>query len=276
MHRSFEGIAFHAAVVTDVAAPAGSRSKSCCKSAGRRRSSVTRSCRAAWWSSTPMTPTRRSWGASTSMHVESPSLSSRRSAREEPLTLRHSFERIDGSGTRHVAPRLQPRVGRASCRLVGPRVATCALAAAALAWAMEIDEADVIAGLESVQTSPDTLRRLSRARISMFASTPRKRPDDVAEALAALRAVAAGRVHLVMSAEGSGDQARTPSARRGRRKWRRSRDPDAEQPTNRRSQPDSRRSSGWFPPPGQGSRRARPTTRHRVRPGPCPDRLMSC
>ena len=46
-----------------------------------------------------------------------------------------------------------------------------------------------------------------RARILTFASTRAQTPDEIAEALTTLRAVAAGRVHLVMSAEGDSDRA---------------------------------------------------------------------
>ena len=87
------------------------------------------------------------------------------------------------------------------------RVATCALAAAALAWAMEIDGADVMPGWSRFRTSPAILSPWLRARILTFASMPAQTPDEIAEALTTLRGVAAGRVHLVMSAEGNGDRA---------------------------------------------------------------------
>ena len=49
-------------------------------------------------------------------------------------------------------PRLRSRDLRGSLPLVGPRAAACALAAAALAWALEIDRDAVVAGLEAVRS----------------------------------------------------------------------------------------------------------------------------
>ena len=85
-HRSFDGVAFHAAVVTDVAAPLGFPPKCCCKSAGPRPGSFARSCRAAWRWSMPTIPTPRSWAESTSMRAGLLSLSSRWQPDEEALT----------------------------------------------------------------------------------------------------------------------------------------------------------------------------------------------
>ena len=60
--------------------------------------------------------------------------------------------------------------------LVGKHIATSALAAAALAWAMEIDDANVIAGLEAVDNVAGHLEAVAEGqdfdvRID-FAQTP--------------------------------------------------------------------------------------------------------
>ena len=85
------------------------------------------------------------------------------------------LERIDGSGTRMSIHGFNRELS-VHLPLVGTRVATCALAAAALAWAMEIEEDNVIAGLESVQTIAGHLESWRKARNLTFASTRRKLP----------------------------------------------------------------------------------------------------
>ncbi len=84
---------------------------------------------------------------------------------------------------------------------------TCALAAAALARAMEINEADVIAGLESVQTVAGHLEAVVEGQDFDVRIDSAQTADEIAGALTALRAVANGRVHLVLSAEGETDRA---------------------------------------------------------------------
>jgi UDP-N-acetylmuramoyl-L-alanyl-D-glutamate--2,6-diaminopimelate ligase len=90
--------------------------------------------------------------------------------------------------------------------LVGPRAAACALAAATVAWALEIDRAAVVAGLESVPTVAGHLEAVVAGQdfdVRIDAATT---PSALAEALAAVRAVAAGQVHCVVGAEGGGDR----------------------------------------------------------------------
>ena len=122
------------------------------------------------------------------------------------VDVRARLERIDGSGTRMLLHGFNRELAL-HLPLVGTRVATCALAAAALAWAMEIDGADVVAGLESVQTIAGHLEAVVEGQDFDVRIDAAQTPDAIAEALAALRAVAAGRVHLVLSAEGCGDRA---------------------------------------------------------------------
>jgi UDP-N-acetylmuramoyl-L-alanyl-D-glutamate--2,6-diaminopimelate ligase len=115
------------------------------------------------------------------------------------------LERIDGSGTRLLLHGFNRELA-VHLPLVGPRVAVCALAAAALAWAMEIDEDHVIAGLESVQTIAGHLEAVDEGQDFDVRIHAAQSPDSMADALATLRALAAGRVHLVMSAEGNRDR----------------------------------------------------------------------
>ena len=112
------------------------------------------------------------------------------------------LERIDGSGTRLLLHGFNRELA-VHLPLVGPRVVTCALAAAALAWAMEIEEADVIAGLESVRSIAGHLETVVEGQDFDVRIDAAQRPDDVADALTTLRTLAAGRIHLVMSAEGN-------------------------------------------------------------------------
>jgi UDP-N-acetylmuramoyl-L-alanyl-D-glutamate--2,6-diaminopimelate ligase len=120
--------------------------------------------------------------------------------------VRARLERIDASGTRMLLQGFNRELA-VHLPLVGTRVTTCALAAAALAWAMEIDGADVVAGLESVQTVAGHLEAVSEGQDFDVRIDDAQTPEDAAEALAALRAVAAGRVHLVLSAEGCSNRA---------------------------------------------------------------------
>ena len=80
-------------------------------------------------------------------------------AAEESLTSLRELERIDGSGTRILLHGFNRELAL-HLPLVGTRVVTCALAAAALAWAMEIEGADVD---RRFGVGPDD-RRTSRGR----------------------------------------------------------------------------------------------------------------
>ncbi len=117
--------------------------------------------------------------------------------------------RLDGSGTRMVLHGFD-REAAVHLALIGPRVATCALAAATLAWALEIDLEAIVAGLESVRSVAGHLESVSEGQEFDVRIDLAQTPAALGEALAAVRAVAAGRVHCVLSAEGNGER----SARR--------------------------------------------------------------
>jgi UDP-N-acetylmuramoyl-L-alanyl-D-glutamate--2,6-diaminopimelate ligase len=204
-HGCFEGIAFHAAVVTDVASPLGFPLDELLQ----KRRAKAKLCR-------QVVP-----GGAVVVNADDPNaeilggvnLDSRRiafalepvAARKEGVDVTAQLERIDGSGT-HMLLRGFNRELTLHLPLVGTPVASCALAAAALAWAMEIDGADVVAGLESVQTVAGHLEAVHEGQDFDVRIDGTQTPDDLAGALTALRAIAAGRVHLVLSAEGCGDR----------------------------------------------------------------------
>jgi UDP-N-acetylmuramoyl-L-alanyl-D-glutamate--2,6-diaminopimelate ligase len=203
--RSFDGIAFHAALVTDVAAPFGFPPEVVLQ----KRRAKARLFR-------QIVP-----GGITVINADDPhaeilggiNFDARRVAfAMEPvpasggvIDVSARLERIDGSGTRLVLHGFD-REAAVHLPLIGPRVATCALAAAALAWAIEIDRADVVAGLEAVQCVAGHLESVGEGQDFNVRIDAAQSPDDVAEALTALRALAAGRVHIVLSAEGGGDR----------------------------------------------------------------------
>ena len=205
-HRCFEGIAFHAAVVTDVAAPLGFPPEVLLQ----RRRAKARLCQ-------QVVP-----GGVVVINADDPNaeilgavnLDARRvSFALEPapvgrgvVDVSAQLERIDGSGTRMVLHGFDRELVL-HLPLVGSRVVTCALAAATLAWAMEIDGADVVTGLESVQNIAGHLEAVDEGQDFDVRIDAAQTPDEIAEALTTLRGVAAGRVHLVASDEGGSDRA---------------------------------------------------------------------
>jgi UDP-N-acetylmuramoyl-L-alanyl-D-glutamate--2,6-diaminopimelate ligase len=72
---------------------------------------------------------------------------------------------------------------------------------------MEIDQAHIIAGLEAVQSIDGHLEAVVLGQDFDVRVDAAQTPDAVAQALAALRAIAAGRLHFVLSAEGCADRA---------------------------------------------------------------------
>jgi UDP-N-acetylmuramoyl-L-alanyl-D-glutamate--2,6-diaminopimelate ligase len=204
--RSFDGVAFHAALVTDVAAPFGFPADALLQ---KRRAKAR-----LFHQIVP--------GGVAVVNADDPhaeilggvNLDARRVAfaLEPAAVTRRSIdvsarlERIDGSGTRMRLFGFNRELA-VHMPLVGTRVATCALAAAALAWAMEIDQADVVAGLEAVQNVGGHLEAVVEGQDFDVRIDAAQTPDAVLEALTALRAIAAGRIHLVLSAEGQGDRA---------------------------------------------------------------------
>jgi UDP-N-acetylmuramoyl-L-alanyl-D-glutamate--2,6-diaminopimelate ligase len=204
--RSFDGVAFHAAVVTDIAAPLGFPAEDLLQKR-RAKSRLFRQ----------IVPGGVAVVNADDPHAEllgGVNLDAHRVAFAlDPAATAHGrvdvrarLERIDGSGTRMRIHGFDRELD-VHLPLVGTRIATCAVAAAALAWAMEIDAADVVAGLEAVEIVAGQLEAVNLGQDFEVRIDGAQTPDALCEALAALRAVAAGCVHVVLSAEGEGDRA---------------------------------------------------------------------
>ena len=92
-------------------------------------------------------------------------------------------------------------------RLIGPRQVSHALAAAALAWAMEIDvERRGRRARSGRQRRRAAWRPSTRVRTSTFGSTRPQTAAALARPSRPSRAVSAGRVHCVLGAEGNQDR----------------------------------------------------------------------
>jgi UDP-N-acetylmuramoyl-L-alanyl-D-glutamate--2,6-diaminopimelate ligase len=123
-----------------------------------------------------------------------------------PVDVSARLVRLDGSGTRVLLQGFDRELA-VHLPLVGPRAVTSAAAAAALAWALEIDHDAVIAGLEAVQSVAGHLEAVVEGQDFDVRIDASQTPSALVEALTAVRAVAAGRVHCVLSSEGCGDRA---------------------------------------------------------------------
>ncbi len=111
---------------------------------------------------------------------------------------------LDASGTRMLIHGFAGEL-EVHLPLIGPRAAQCALAAAALAWALELDPEAVVAGLESVRAVAGNLEMVALGQDFEVRIDHAQTPEALGEALTALRAIAAGRLHCVMSVDG-GDE----------------------------------------------------------------------
>jgi UDP-N-acetylmuramoyl-L-alanyl-D-glutamate--2,6-diaminopimelate ligase len=204
-HDCFEGVAFQAAVVTDISVPSGFPPEILIEKR-RAKAKLFRQ----------VIP-----GGLTVVNADDPhaevlggiNLDARRVAfAVEPVVapwlqanVTARLVRLDASGTRLVLHGFD-REAALHLPLIGPRVATCALAAATLAWALEIDRAAVVAGLESVRSVAGHLETINEGQDFDVRIDLAQSPAELGEALAAVRAIAAGRVHCVLSAEGNGER----------------------------------------------------------------------
>jgi UDP-N-acetylmuramoyl-L-alanyl-D-glutamate--2,6-diaminopimelate ligase len=112
---------------------------------------------------------------------------------------------LDGSGTRMLLHGFDREVA-VHLPLIGSRAASCALAAAALAWGLGIDGALVAAGLEAVRVIPGHLENVFAGQDFDVRVDAAQTPASLGEALAAVRAVVSGRVHCVLSSDGYSDR----------------------------------------------------------------------
>ena len=116
--------------------------------------------------------------------------------------------RLDASGSRFVL-RGFDREAAVELRLAGRRNVSHALAAAAAAWSRGLALEAVVAGLEGVTTVPGRLEAIDLDEGYNFGVwiDQARRGVELEHALASLRTTGAGRIHLVLGAEGDGDRA---------------------------------------------------------------------
>ena len=115
------------------------------------------------------------------------------------------LEWMDGSGTRMLLHGFDREVA-VHLPLIGSRAASSALAAAALACGLGIDRSAVVAGLQSVQSVPGHLESVLEGQDFEVRIDAAQTPIALGEALAAIRSIASGRVHCVLSGNGGTDR----------------------------------------------------------------------
>ena len=126
-------------------------------------------------------------------------------ALENPADVTAKIERLDGEGSRFLL-RGFDREAAVALRLVGPHHVSNALAAAAVAWSRGLALDAVVAGLEAVTSVPGRLAAVREGQDFEVRIDQSSRGDELAHALAAVRAIAPGRVHSVVGAEGLRDR----------------------------------------------------------------------
>jgi UDP-N-acetylmuramoyl-L-alanyl-D-glutamate--2,6-diaminopimelate ligase len=112
------------------------------------------------------------------------------------------IERIDATGSRFALQGFD-RTERVDLRLIGPRQVSHALAAAALAWSLELDVHAVVAGLEGVASVAGHLEAVDEGQEFEVRIDAAHTATALSQALSALRAISAGRVHCVLGGEGN-------------------------------------------------------------------------
>ncbi len=204
--RSFEGMAFDAAVVTDVAAT-GAAAPDAVVALRRAKAKLFRQVIS---------------GGLAVVNADDPNaellggvnLDARRVAFAlEPVAnpsaavdVSARLKWLDGSGTRMLLHGFDREI-TVHVPLVGSRAATCALAAAALAWGLGIDRSAVVEGLESLQPVAGHLEAVFEGQDFEVRIDAAQTPSALGEVLATLRSIASGRIHCVLSSDGFRDRA---------------------------------------------------------------------
>jgi UDP-N-acetylmuramoyl-L-alanyl-D-glutamate--2,6-diaminopimelate ligase len=205
-NRILEGIAFDAAVVTDVAGIGGSRQDGVTHDR-RARSKMFRQVIPAGLAVVNADDPDAEMLGGVNLDVRrvafalepvmNPAASVDVSAR---------LEWLDGSGTRMLLHGFDREVV-VHLPLIGSRAARCALAAAALAWGLGVDRAAVAAGLEAIQVVPGHLESVFGGQDFDVRVDAAQTAVRLGEALAAVRSVTSGRVHCVLSSDGQSNRA---------------------------------------------------------------------
>jgi UDP-N-acetylmuramoyl-L-alanyl-D-glutamate--2,6-diaminopimelate ligase len=200
--RSLEGVAFLAALVTDVGVPYGLPTEIALQDR-RAKAKLFRK----------IVPGGAAVVNADDPHAEilgAVNLDARRvsfgMAHPTQVDVSARIERLDSAGSRFVLHGFD-RSAKVDLRLYGPRQVSHAVAAAALAWALEIDLDAVVAGLEGVANVAGLLEAVEEGQDFDVRIDAAQTAAPLYQALTAIRAVGAGQVHCVLSAEGNQDQA---------------------------------------------------------------------
>ncbi|MGO8898296.1 MAG: Mur ligase family protein [Isosphaeraceae bacterium] len=200
--RCLEGVAFQAAVVTDVGVPYGLPTEIALQDR-RAKAKLFRK----------IAPGGAAVVNADDPHAEilgAVNLDARRvsfgMAHPTQVDVSARIERLDAAGSRFVLHGFD-RSATVDLRLYGPRQVSHAVAAAALAWALEINLDAVVAGLEGVANVAGQLESVDEGQDFDVRIDAAQTAAPLYQALAAIRAVAAGQVHCVLSAEGNQDRA---------------------------------------------------------------------
>ena len=126
-------------------------------------------------------------------------------ALERPANVTAKIERLDQSGTRFLL-RGFDREAAVALRLIGAHHVEQALAAAAVAWARGLTLDAVIAGLESVSQVAGRLEAVHEGQDFNVRIDQARTGAELQQVLRALRDLGAGRIHCVLGAEGLQDR----------------------------------------------------------------------
>jgi UDP-N-acetylmuramoyl-L-alanyl-D-glutamate--2,6-diaminopimelate ligase len=205
LRRSFHGVALHAAVVTDIAAPEGLPEELLLQKRRAKAKLFHQIVPGGFAVVNAGDPHAEVLGGvnldacRVAFALDGPA------AGAADVQVWARLEEQDGAGTRITLCGFD-REAAVHLPLLGPRAATCAVAAAAVAWALGVDRFAVVAGLEAVRVVAGHLEGVREGQDFEVRIDAAQSPGAVGEALAALRATSAGRVHCVLSAEGCGDR----------------------------------------------------------------------
>ena len=196
--RCFEGVSFRGAVVTDVSAPFGLPPEVVLQKR-RAKARLFRQVDPAGVVVVNADDPNAELLGGVNMDAQRVSFGIKQPTR---VDVSARLDRIDASGSRFTLYGFNRPVP-VELGLVGPRPVTCALAAAALAWSLNIDVDHVVAGLEGVPPIAGHLEAVDEGQDFDVRIDAARTAEALAEALASLRAVSAGRLHCVLSAEGN-------------------------------------------------------------------------
>jgi UDP-N-acetylmuramoyl-L-alanyl-D-glutamate--2,6-diaminopimelate ligase len=125
---------------------------------------------------------------------------------DRPADVTAKIERLGARGTRFLL-RGFDREAAVELRLIGPAPVSQALAAAAVAWSRGLAIDAVVAGLESVAQVPGRLEPVAEGQAFEVRIDQARDGLELRQALASLRAIGAATIHCVVGSEGLQDRA---------------------------------------------------------------------